>query len=616
MRKNRGKIILIAATVLLSLYFLYPTYEDYQLTKQLKWLSSEDSVKFLEERRDEVREAREKRLKLGLDLQGGMRVVLEVSVLKLLEDLGGTRRDETFNQVIAQVRTEAQTSDEPLLSIFRRKFAEQAIRLSRYYGSIRDSDDDIIDMLEEQSTDAIDRAMEIVRNRVDQYGVSEPTIQKQGRRRIIVELPGVSREDEVRRLLQGTALLEFKLLKDPEIFVRVLDRIDSHLAARGMGDTIAAETQKDTAQLPLPKEPEIATDEEQLAKEHPFLYLVRPNQQGKSEAYVAEEDKEKTRRILQREEIRSLLPSDAEFRWSAKHEFISEAKKYFVLYLVKKEPELTGGVVVDAQATIDPDYNVPIVNMEMNAEGSRAWARITGANVGKYIAIILDGMVYMAPEVKTKIVGGRSRLEGLESVEEAKLIEIVLKAGALPAPVEIIEHRTVGPSLGEDSIRKGTWASGLAFGLTVLFMVFYYRTAGSIADFALLFNILFILGVLAAFQGTLTLPGIAGVILTIGMAVDANVLIYERVREEARTGKTLRAAIDGGYSKAFSAIFDSNVTTFFTGVILYQFGTGPVQGFALTLMIGIVASLFSAIVITRVIFNILTERGASKINFG
>ena len=272
--------------------------------------------------------------------------------------------------------------------------------------------------------------------------------------------------------------------------------------------------------------------------------------------------------------------------------------------------------MVDAQATIDPDYNVPIVNMEMNAEGSRDWARITGANVGKFIAIILDGMVYMAPEVKDKIVGGRSRIEGLETVEEAKLIEIVLKAGALPAPVEIIEQRTVGPSLGEDSIRKGLSASGLAFGLTILFMAFYYRTAGSIADLALLFNILFILGVLATFQGTLTLPGIAGIILTIGMAVDANVLIYERIREEAATGKTLRASIDGGYSKAYSAIFDSNITTFFTGVILYQFGTGPVQGFALTLMIGIVASLFSAIVITRVVFNSMTERGAAKINFG
>lgn len=613
-RKNRGKIILITATVMLSLYFLYPTYEDHQLGKQMKGLSTEDSVQFVEENQDEIRDAREKRLKLGLDLQGGMRVVLEVNVLRLLEDIVGDKKDETFNQAMVQIRNEAQTSEEPLLSILRTNFEEQGIRLSRYYGSIRDSDDDIIEKLEDQSTDAIDRAMEIVRNRVDQYGVAEPSIQKQGRRRIIVELPGVSNEQEVRRLLQGTALLEFKLLKDPEVFVRVLDTIDKHLAGLEGTDTTAA--QIDTAQLLLPVEPEIGSDEEQLAKEHPFLYLVRPDQQGRSQSYVAEDDREKVNRILSREDIQSLLPADVEFRWSAKHQIISEGKKYFLLYFLKRDPELTGGVVVDAQATIDPDYNVPIVNMEMNAEGSRDWARITGANVGKFIAIILDGMVYMAPEVRDKIVGGRSRIEGLDTVEEAKLIEIVLKAGALPAPVEIIEQRTVGPSLGQDSIRKGLSASGLAFGLTILFMVFYYRTAGSIADLALLFNILFILGVLAAFQGTLTLPGIAGVILTIGMAVDANVLIYERVREEAATGKTLRASIDGGYSKAFSAIFDSNLTTFFTGVILYQFGTGPVQGFALTLMIGIVASLFSAIVITRVIFDSMTERGAAKINFG
>ena len=617
MRKNRGKIVLIVATVLLSLYFLYPTYQNFEIAKQLKGLVGDDSAKFVEDHRTEIREVREKRLKLGLDLQGGMRVVLEVNVLKLLEDLAGNRKDSTFNRIIEEVRAEARTSDESLLSIFRRKFENQGIRLSRYYGSIRDTDDDIVDNLESQSTDAIDRAMEIVRNRVDQYGVSEPTIQKQGRRRIIVELPGVSNEAEVRQLLQGTALLEFKLLKDPEIFTRVLDTIDRHLASEGKGDTAAsAASKKDTTQLPLPTEIEAAKGEEELARQHPFLYLVRPNQRGEPEAYAAEQDMEKINRILGRPDVRSLIPNDAMFVWSAKQAFVSEGKKYFTVYLLRKEPELTGGVVVNARATIDPDFNTPVVNMEMNAEGSRDWARITGANVGKRIAIILDGVVYTAPVVETKIVGGRSVIKGMDNVEEAKLIEIVLKAGALPAPVDIIEQRTVGPSLGEDSIRQGVWASILAFGLTVAFMVFYYRTAGSIADFALLFNVLFILGVLAAFQGTLTLPGIAGVILTIGMAVDANVLIYERVREEESTGKTLRAAIDGGYSKAFSAIFDSNVTTFFTGVILYQFGTGPVQGFALTLMIGIVASMFSAIVITRVIFDVLTERGASRINFG
>jgi preprotein translocase subunit SecD len=269
---------------------------------------------------------------------------------------------------------------------------------------------------------------------------------------------------------------------------------------------------------------------------------------------------------------------------------------------------LTGGVIVDARASVSPEDNRPIVNMEMNSEGSREWARITGANVGKRIAISLDNAIFSAPTVINKIVGGRSQITGLEAPGEARLLEIVLRAGALPAPVTIVEQRTVGPSLGEDSVQAGVSATLYAFVLTVLFMVLYYRTAGFTADIALTFNILFILGVLAGFQATLTLPGIAGIILTIGTAVDANVLINERVREELQGGKTLRASIDAGYTKAFSAILDSNVTTFLTGLILYQFGTGPIQGFALTLMIGIAASMFSAILITRVIFNFMTDK--------
>jgi preprotein translocase subunit SecD len=253
--------------------------------------------------------------------------------------------------------------------------------------------------------------------------------------------------------------------------------------------------------------------------------------------------------------------------------------------------------------------------MEMNSEGSREWARITGANIKKRIAIIMDNACFSAPTVISKITGGRSQITGMESVEEAKLLEIVLKAGALPAPVEIIQQASVGASLGEDSIREGISSSLVAFGLTILFMIVYYRTGGTMADVALLLNLLFTLAVLAGFQGTLTLPGIAGIILTMAVAVDANVLIYERIREEAVTGKTLSASIDAGFSKAFTAIFDSNLTTFITGVILYNFGTGPVKGFALTLMVGIVASMFSAIVITRAIFDTMTERGKT-INFG
>ncbi len=291
-------------------------------------------------------------------------------------------------------------------------------------------------------------------------------------------------------------------------------------------------------------------------------------------------------------------------------------KRYYALYPVKSTPELTGGVVVNAKATLDPGTNQPIVTMEMNSDGSRDWARITGANVNKRIAIVMDNAVFSAPVVRNKITGGHSQIEGMENLDEARLLEIVLKAGALPAPVDIIEQRSVGPSLGEDSIRNGILSSVLATVLTIIFMAVYYRTGGLVADGALVFCLIFLLGILAAFQGTLTLPGIAGVILTLAVAVDSNVLIYERIREEEATGKTLRAAIDAGYEKAFSAIFDSNVTHLISGIIMYQFGSGPVQGFALTLMIGIVASMFSAIYLTRVFFNILTDRYGSKVSFG
>jgi SecD/SecF fusion protein len=627
-KKNRGKLIFIIACILLSFYFLYPTYKDYKFSKEFRSLTGEDSLKYLEEHEGAMREARLKRIKLGLDLQGGMRVVLEVNVLKLLEDLA-KNKDDAFYSIVEEARTEAKTSEVDLLDILQKKFQARQLRMSRYYGNIRDNDGDIIKKLRDESTNAIDRAMEIVRNRVDQYGVSEPSIQKQGGRRIIVELPGVSKEAEVRQLLQGTALLEFKLLIDPEIASKVYESVDKVLAGKSITDSTASDTSKtvaaqtdtsknaDTSLSPLPEEQLKAV--EQAKKEHPFFVLANPfqqeNQGWSGQLYSMEENRAKVIRILQRPDIKKLLPADMGFVWSAKYVHIIEGKKYYALYAVKNTAELTGGVIVNARATIDPSFNTPVVHMEMNSEGSREWARITGANVNKRIAIIMDNACFSAPVVRTKIIGGSSQIEGMENVEEAKLLEIVLKAGALPAPVDIIQQTSVGPSLGEDSIRQGVVSSLLAFGLTIFFMIFYYRTGGTMADVALLLNLLFVLAVLAGFQGTLTLPGIAGIILTMAVAVDANVLIYERIREEAVTGKTLAAAIDAGYSKAFTAIFDSNLTTFITGVVLYQFGTGPIQGFALTLMIGIVASMFSAIIITRVIFDILTERG-KIVNFG
>jgi SecD/SecF fusion protein len=621
-KNHLARIIITVCFVILSVYFLWPTIQDYNYRKKISQLTGQDSIAYLDQHHDDILAAKMKRMKLGLDLQGGMRVVLEVDIIKLLDDLA-KNKDDKFNAIIKEVRNETATNDLSIIPIFVNKFKADTIRLSRYYGSSRDDDAKITSMLEDESGKAVDRGMEIVRNRVDQYGVSEPTIQKQGGRRIIVELPGVKDENEVNSLLQGTALLEFRMLKDPQISYKVMESIDKFLTGKLESDTTAsASGSKDQKKEPVKRKdalteltgnaavPETDTTKEaQFAREHPFFMYVNPDQRGSGEGYVAEKNKERVVRLLERPEVQRLIPEDLEFLWSAKFQTYKDGQKFFQLYAVKKKPELTGSVVVNAQSSIDPEDSRPIVNMEMSSEGAREWARITGSNIGKRVAIILDKGVFSAPVVQTKITGGRSRITGMDSPQEARLLEIVLRAGALPAPVAIIEQRNIGPSLGEDSINAGLSSIMIALILTVLFMVVYYHSAGAVADFALLFNILFILGVMAGFTATLTLPGIAGIVLTIGMAVDANVLVNERVREELETGKTLRAAVDTGYSRAFTAIFDGHVTSFLTGLVLYQFGTSAVQGFALTLMIGLVANLFSAIVITHLIMNIMMDKG-------
>lgn len=621
MKKNRWKIILTIISVVAALWYLYPTYKDITYQKKLSQLRGEDSLKFVQEHLDEIQKAKQKRIKLGLDLQGGMYVALEVDVVKMLDNLA-KNKDETFRQILAEVKKESITSEEPVTSILLRKFQERGIRLSRYYGDIRQSDAEIISELEKQAQEAVDRALEVIRNRVDKYGVAEPSIQKQGTNRIVVELPGVKEREEVRQLLQSTAVLEFKLLKPADIAIKVMQSIDNYLAGKGVVDTtdtvkVAAKT--DTAKT-IASELGVdttagLTEFEKFKKEHPFFAYVRVDE-NTGIGFVMARDKKMVEYILSRPDIQSLIPPDFEFVWSAKPFTAQDGNQYYNLLAVKKDPELTGKVITEARATIDPDNNAPIVIMRMNSEGAREWARITGANVNKHIAIILDGTAYSWPVVRTKIIGGSSQIEGLDSPEEAKLLEIVLKAGALPAPLEIIEERTVGPSLGEDSIQKGLKTALISFFVIVLFMVVYYSTSGFVANLALVLNIAFILAVLAGFNATLTLPGIAGIVLTIGVAVDANILIYERIREELAIGRTLRSAIDEGYSKAFSAIFDSNVTTFIIGLILYNFGSGPIQGFALTLMIGIIANLFSAVFITKVIYDIVAEKYPSIIKFG
>jgi preprotein translocase subunit SecD len=621
-RKQLTRIIITVCFVILATYFLWPTIRDYNYRRQLSQLTGQDSIAYAEKHHDDILDARMKRMKLGLDLQGGMRVVLEVDILQLLDDLA-KNKDDKFHAIVKEVRNETASNESSIISTFVNKFKADTIRLSRYYGSMRDDDAKIESMLEDETSKAVDRAIETVRNRVDQYGVSEPSIQKQGGRRIIVELPGVKDENEVRQLINSTALLEFRMLKDPQVSYKVMVSIDKFLTGKLETDS----TVENAASKEKRKEPEKRKDalseltgntvasesdtskEALFAREHPFFMYVKPDQHGNGEGYVAEKDKDRVVRLLARPEVQQLIPADLEFLWSAKVQTFKDEQKFYLLYPVKKTPELTGNVITNAQASVDPEDNRSIVNMEMNSEGARDWARITGANIGKRVAIIMDKGVFSAPVVQAKITGGRSRITGMDSPTEARLLEIVLKAGALPAPVTTIEQRSIGPSLGEDSIRAGLTSILISFILIVLFMVVYYHSAGAVADFALFFNILFILGVMASFGATLTLPGIAGIVLTIGMAVDANVLVNERVREELETGKTLRLAIDTGYHRAFTAIFDGHVTSFLTGIVLYQFGSSGVQGFALTLMIGLVANLFSAIVITHVIMNIMMDKG-------
>jgi SecD/SecF fusion protein len=544
-------------------------------------------------------------------------VVLEVNTGKLLEKLA-KNPDEIFRNVLAESQKESERTDESVVDILARKFSERGIRLSRYFGTIRDDDDQILSDLSKSAEDAVNRALEIIRNRVDQYGVSEPSLQRQGSRRIIVELPGVAREEEAKKLLQGTALLEFRIVRDADFTFPIMQKIDDVLAGKVLEDTAKVATEDKTTES-TPTDTSIASSdtttpegelsEEEFRQQHPFFSVALLDPQGRSaDAYVKAEDRSKLELMLNRPDVQKVIPNNVEFKFHAKTQKDPEGSEFYVMYLVNKEPELTGGVITDANANIDPNTSAPIVNMTMNSEGSTEWARITGANVNKRISIMLDGAIFSAPVVKGKIPGGRSQIEGMADLNEAKLLEIVLKAGALPAPVDIIEERSVGPSLGEDSINSGFVSILLGYIVVGLFMILYYKQAGTIASVALIFTVLFTLGVLAGFSATLTLPGIAGIILTIGMAVDSNVLIYERIREELATGKTIKASIDSGFQRANSAIIDSNLTTFITGIILYQFGTGPVQGFALTLMIGIAASLFSALVIARLVLDIMISK--------
>ena len=549
---RRGKswvVFLILFLVIVSLFYLYPSIKYYSLSDEEKdELKSEDP--------QELVNLEKKAIKLGLDLKGGMHVVLQVDKSKLSPA---------------------------------------------------------------ESKDAVDRALEIIRNRVDQFGVTEPVIQKQGKDRLIVELPGLEDVDRAQDLIGRTAQLEFKLLPSPEVTTELIVQIDKLLSGKTEKETPEEEIKEkkeEKKEKPEKKVEDIfATDvdttedifeetyeeEEEFFSERQFSSLLEPSRSFFF--YVPMEYKLKVDQILDKPGVKKIIPSDLEFAWATKTEWL-RGIEYQKLYLLKKKVEFSGKYLTDAEPRLD-EFRKPEVNFKLTKRGGRKFALLTGANIKKPLAITLDGRVESAPIIQSKIRDQGVITMGTGSTyENARDLSIVLRAGALPAPVKIIENRVIGPSLGKDSIRKGIMSALIGFSIVLIFMFIYYRLSGLIADFALFFNLFFVIAAMAALRATLTMPGIAGFILIIGMSVDANVLIFERIREELRTGKTVRASIDAGYRRALLTIVDSHVTTLITALVLFQFGTGPIKGFAVSLSLGVVISLFTAVVITKSIFDI------------
>lgn len=678
-RKNLSRWLLIISPLLAVAYLLWPTYRFYQLDAERSALASDSAA--LEawdvQNAEDYQAARLKRIKLGLDLRGGMYVTLEVDVLKLIEESADKLSiDDDFLAVLEETRKETDNTDKNVLDVFLEKFRAKAstnkMSLLQYFtvsNQLDPTEEAIEEKLRKDVDEAIDQALQVISQRINKYDVSEANIQKQGARRILLELPDVKDENEIRSLLQTTARLEFHrvtmgrpmietfyaidaLLRGDLIEETVVDTAAVSDAAVSDTATVAAadstatdSTVADTSKADTTNPYAGLSDDEALRrikKDYPFTYMISgvfaPNAQASFQAFdftlkkasdfpetgvyrfvVGEKFVSRFLAIMDRPDVQRLMPVDLKILVGAKAERQQGADAeagFFDVYGVAAEPELTGDVVTEAFPSFDPQNNQPVVIMDMNSEGAERWASITAANINKQIAIVLDGRVYSAPNVQGKIPDGRSQITGMGNTEEANLLAVVLKAGALKAPVKIIEERVVGPSLGEDSIKRGITSSILSFALVVLFMLVYYMLGGGLADIALMMNVLLVVAGLAGFGGTLTLPGIAGIILATAMAVDANILIFERIREEMAMGRPLRSAVEQGYAKAWSAILDSNVTNMLSGIVLIFLGTGPVKGFAVTLIIGVLMTLFTAVVLTRAMFEILISSGATSINLG
>ncbi len=579
-----------------------------------------------------LKDCREMEIGLGLDLKGGMNVILEVSVPDVIKALADNKQDETFNQALATAAKQATTSQDDIITLFIREYHRLApdAPLAQLFATqqLKDkvnqksSDAEVEKVLREEIKAAVDNSYNVLRTRIDRFGVVQPNIQsledKMGR--IMVELPGIKEPERVRKLLQGSANLEFWETYNAKEIAPYLQSADSKLRAilTSTTDTVAtpvkteAKTISATDSIAAALKGETASqgaEMEQYKKEHPLLAVMQVNPaEGPVAGYALAKDTATINSYLAMPEVQAELPKDLRLKWGVSAASFDPKKQTYELYAIRATERngrapLEGDVIVDAKDDFD-QYGKPSVSMSMNTDGARRWALLTKQNIGKSIAIVLDGYVYSAPNVINEITGGNSQITGHFTPEEAKDLANVLKSGKMPAPAHIVQEDIVGPSLGQESIEAGIISCIVAFILLMVYVCSMYGfTAGMVANGALLLNFFFTLGILSSFQAALTMSGIAGLVLSLGMAVDANVLIFERTKEELRLGKKVKDALKDGYSNAFSAIFDSNFTSIITGVILFYFGTGPIRGFATTLIIGIAISFFTAVFITRLVFE-------------
>ena len=663
--QNKGIVIVLAVLMTLaSIFYLsfsvatnYYDSEAAKIKDPIAQQDYKDSVKYLGIY--SYQRCLETQIGLGLDLKGGMNVILEISVPDVVETLADHKTDAAFVKSMEQAKKEEETSQSDFISLFIKYYRQNAPghRLAEIFAtqqlkgqvSTQSSDKEVEKALRSQVQSAIDNSYNVVRNRIDKFGVVQPNIQKlEGQEgRIMVEMPGVREPERVRKLLQGSANLEFWETYNSEEITPYLRQLDQTMANGGevKKDTAATEKKDDAA-----KKAEVAektspaklkvnanknsaakaaasSESAQMAqakKTNPLLAVLQLAPQGSLSVvgYANVRDTAAVNKIIYSAAAKQVLPSDLKLLWGAKPADGLSVKNVYELSAVKVTQSnghapLEGDVITDAKDEFDQMSNRPSVSMSMNSDGARRWAEMTKANINKAIAIVLDGAVYSAPRVNGEISGGNSQITGNFTIEDTKDLANTLKSGRMPAPARIVQEDVVGPTLGAQSIQQGLISFAVAFILLMLYMVLMYDfIPGMMANFALLVNLFFTLGILTSFQAALTMPGIAGIVLTLGMAVDANVLIYERTKEELRKGKALREAIKAGYGNAFSAIFDSNLTSIITGVILFVFGTGPVRGFATTLIIGICCSFFTAVYLTRLVYeNRLAKDKWLKQNF-